>query len=95
MTCYWFRVFLVLALVGIQATVSSQDVGTETTVMLPDVHLSSKPITGSMFRPSKRPRLVLEEEEEEEEDTESEVQVEPHNSTYKPDCTATEESELS
>ncbi len=88
--------FLVLALVGIQATVSSQDVGTETTVMLPDVHLSSTPITGSMFRPSKRPRLVLEEEEEEEEeDTETEVQVEPHNSTYKPDCTATEESELS
>ncbi len=79
-----------MALVGIQATVSSQDVGTETTVMLPDVHLSLTPITGSMFRPSKRPRLVLEED-----DNETEVQVEPHNSTYKPDCTATEESELS
>ncbi len=84
---------MVLALVGIQATVSSQDVGTETTVMLPDVHLSSTPITGSMFRPSKRPRLVLEEEEKD--DNETKVQVEPHNSTYKPDCTATEESELS
>ncbi len=82
---------MVLALVGIQAMVSSQDVGTETTVMLPDVHLSSTPITGSMFRPSKRPRLVLEEKD----DNETEVQVEPHNSTYKPDCTATEESELS
>ncbi len=84
---------MVLALVGIQAMVSSQDVGTETTVMLPDVHLSSTPITGSMFRPSKRPRLVLKEEEKD--DNETEVQVEHHNSTYKPDCTATEESELS
>ncbi len=82
---------MVLALVGIQATVSSQDVGTETTVLLPDVHLSSTPIKGSMFRPSKRPRLVLEEEEKD--DTESEVQV--HDSTYNPNPTATEESELS
>ncbi|CAM4649718.1 unnamed protein product [Leuciscus chuanchicus] len=83
---------------GIQATVSSQNVGTETTVMLQDMHLSSTPIKGSMFRPSKRPRLVLEEEEEEDEeekdDTESQVQVEPHDSTYNPESTATEESEL-
>ncbi|KAF4097383.1 hypothetical protein G5714_021391 [Onychostoma macrolepis] len=78
---------------GIQETVSSQDVGTETTVMFPDVHLSSTQIKGSMFRPRKRPRLMLEEEEKD--DTESEVQVEPHESTYNPECTATEESELS
>ncbi len=88
----WFILFLVLSLVGIQATVSSQDVGTETTVMLQDMHLSSTPIKGSMFRPSKRPRLVLEEEEEKD-DTESEVQVEPHDLTYNPESTATEESE--
>ncbi len=35
----WLILFLVLSLVGIQATVSSQDVGTETTVMLQDMHL--------------------------------------------------------
>ncbi|CAM4642972.1 unnamed protein product [Leuciscus chuanchicus] len=45
-------------------------------------------------RPSKRPRLVLEEEEEEEnDDTESQVQVEPHDSKNNPESTATEESE--
>ncbi len=46
-----------------------------------------------MFRPSKRPRLVLEEEEEKD-DTESEVQVEPHDLTYNPESTSTEETEL-
>ncbi|KAI7810856.1 uncharacterized protein LOC130552890 isoform X2 [Triplophysa rosa] len=68
---------------GIQATVSSQDVGTETVLMLPDMRLSSTPVRGSMFRPSKRPRLELEEEHEEERD-----------STYIPES-VTQESELS
>lgn len=64
------------------------DVGTETTDMFPDAPLSSTPVRGSIFRPSKRPRLVLDEEEE------SELHVEPHDSTYNPDSVVTQESEL-
>jgi len=55
-----------------------KNVGTETTVMLQDLYLSSTPVKGSMFGSRKRPRLVLEEEEEEY-DTESQIQVEPHD----------------
>ncbi len=62
--------------------------------MLQDMHLASTPIKCSMFRPSKRPHLVLEEEEKEKDDTESEVQVEPHDLTYNPESTSTEETEL-
>ncbi|XP_039518795.1 uncharacterized protein LOC120473159 isoform X2 [Pimephales promelas] len=79
---------------GIQATVSTLNIGTEKTVMLQDMHPSSTPIKGSMFRPRKRPRLELEEDEEMD-DTESQVQVEPQDSTYNPESTATKESELS
>ncbi|XP_077063253.1 uncharacterized protein LOC143715388 isoform X3 [Siphateles boraxobius] len=73
---------------GIQPTFYGHDVGTQTTVMCPDVELSSTPVRGSIFRPSKRPRLVLDEEEE------SELHVEPNESTYNPDSVVTEESEL-
>ncbi|XP_052402604.1 uncharacterized protein LOC127949408 isoform X2 [Carassius gibelio] len=73
---------------GIQATYYGHDVGTQTTDMFPDVQLSSTPVRGSVFRPSKRPRLVLDEEEE------SELNVEPTDSTYNPDSVVTEESEL-
>ncbi|XP_059355164.1 uncharacterized protein LOC132092789 isoform X2 [Carassius carassius] len=73
---------------GIQATYYGHDVGTQTTEMFPDVQLSSTPVRGSVFRPSKRPRLVLDEEEE------SELNVEPTDSTYNPDSVVTEESEL-
>lgn len=66
-------------LVGIQVTFG-HDVGTQTTVMLPDVQLSSTPVRGSIFRPSKRPHLVLDGEEEEE----SELHVGPNESTYNP-----------
>jgi len=90
----WFTLFWVLSLVGIQATVSTLNIGTEKTVMLQDMHPSSTPIKGSMFRPRKRPRLELEEDEEMD-DTESQVQVEPQDSTYNPESTATKESELS
>ncbi|XP_067269187.1 uncharacterized protein [Pseudorasbora parva] len=74
---------------GIQTTFYGHDVGTQTTEMFPDVQLSSTAVRGSVFRPSKRPRLVLDDEEEE-----PELHVEPNDSTYNPDSVVTEESEL-
>nr|XP_021331120.1 uncharacterized protein LOC110439428 isoform X1 [Danio rerio] len=81
-------------LIGIQAKVSCRNVGTET-ISLPDMQLSSTPIKGSIFRPSKRPRLLLEEEDDnnDDEDEESDLHVEPHDSTYNPESVVTEDSQ--
>lgn len=71
---------------------SCRNVGTET-IYLPLMQLSSTPIKGSIFRPSKRPRLLLEKDDDDDDDEESDLHVEPHDSTYKSESLFTEDSQ--
>ncbi|KAK1906793.1 4-hydroxyphenylacetate 3-monooxygenase oxygenase component [Dissostichus eleginoides] len=75
----------------IQATVSFQSVGTETSTY-PDFPMASRPIKGPGLGPRKRPRLELEEEQGE---TSTEFE-EPLETSYHPDDSVlAEESDVS
>jgi hypothetical protein len=77
-----------------QTQVSPLSVDFGTTSHLPDSPLTSTSIKGQGWRPSKRPRLELEEEEES--DSSIESHKEPLDSTYNSgDSVLTEESDVS
>ncbi|XP_056439838.1 zinc finger protein with KRAB and SCAN domains 1-like isoform X5 [Gadus chalcogrammus] len=79
---------------AMQTQVSPLSVDLGTTSHLPDSPLTSTSIKGQGWRPSKRPRLELEEEEES--DSSIESHKEPLDSTYNSgDSVLTEESDVS
>lgn len=80
-----------LLLTGIQATVSFQSVGTETSTY-PDFPVASTPIKGPGLGPRKRPRLELEEEQGE---TSTEFEETLDSSYHPDDSVLAEESDVS
>ncbi|XP_054650468.1 uncharacterized protein LOC129191284 [Dunckerocampus dactyliophorus] len=81
---------------GTQATVSVQNVGTETRQLDAGFQFSSTQVRGFAplqgARPAKRPRLEFEESKSKDEEEETIV---PHDSTYEPSDFITEPSEIS
>ncbi|XP_030215058.1 uncharacterized protein LOC115545772 [Gadus morhua] len=79
---------------AMQTQVSPVSADFGTTAHLQDSLLTSTPIKGPGWRPSKRPRLELEEEEES--DSSNESHKDPLDSTYNPaDSVLTEETDVS
>lgn len=63
----------------------SVGIGCSMDFLCPDSPMSSIPVKGPGFRPSKRPRLEFEEEDEDEEDQTDEHEQDPFDETYVPD----------
>ena len=91
---YYFRFLIRFVSVAMQTRVSPVSADFGTTAHLQDSLLTSTPIKGPGWRPSKRPRLELEEEEES--DSSNESHKDPLDSTYNPgDSVLTEETDVS